>query len=199
MLRAVMGEPGESERLLDRARRGDSDALGVLLAQHAVRLEGLMRRAAADVVDGDCDVDDLVQETFEKAMTRWREFEHRGPGSFYAWLAALARGVAGDRRKYGRGKGRSIVDRHADQAAIAARAKLETSVPGRAARREALERIGRLLAGLDVEDRAAFELHFFDGRTFAEIGAEIGVDRATVFRRVERALHVVRCAARYDG
>jgi RNA polymerase sigma-70 factor, ECF subfamily len=193
-----MCSAGESNELLERARGGDSDALGLLMSRHAVRLEGLMRRAARDIADGDVDLDDLVQETFEKAMTRWKDFEYRGPGSFYAWLAKLGRGVVGDRRKYRRGKGRGAVDRRANQELIDARARLETSVPGRAARREALERIGRALSNLDERERTTFELHFFEGKSFAEIGLELGVDRSTAFRSLERALLVVRGGARFD-
>ena len=75
--------------LIEAARRGDQSAFGLLYAQYAGMVHGVLlanvRREEAD---------DLLQEVFLIALRRISAL--RDPNKFAAWLSAIARNLAND-------------------------------------------------------------------------------------------------------
>jgi RNA polymerase sigma-70 factor (ECF subfamily) len=82
-------EVSEDARLVGDARAGDRAAFGRLYDRYARMVHGVL---LAKVPVGD--VDDLVQDVFLLALRRLSTL--REPGSFGAWLAAIARNQAND-------------------------------------------------------------------------------------------------------
>src|SRR5687768_7571721 len=110
-------------QLLDRARKGDGEAVERLVARHLAPLRrwarGRLPRWARDLSD----TDDLVQDTLLQTMGRLAGFEPRGPGALQAYLRQAIRqssprrgaeegATAGpDRRRRTRARGRSLAAR----------------------------------------------------------------------------------------
>jgi hypothetical protein len=84
-----VSEVSEDESLVDAARDGDRGAFGRLYDLYARMVHGVL---LARVPLGE--VDDLVQDFFMMALRRLSTL--REPGSFGAWLAAIARNLAND-------------------------------------------------------------------------------------------------------
>jgi len=79
-------DPEPTERLLERFKRGDSNALEILLARHLPRLRqwaaGRLPRTARDGID----TQDLVQETVVRTLRVLKTFECRRAGALQAYL-----------------------------------------------------------------------------------------------------------------
>lgn len=56
------------------------------------------------------------------------------------------------------------------------------------------EIVGEALGGLSPYDRAIIFRRIVDGRSYAEMGRELGMSRERVVRRMGKALYRLRCA-----
>lgn len=72
------------ETLVELARRGDEDAIRILIMRHNQRLF----RVARGVVCDDAEAEDIVQETYVRAFTRLDSF--RGETQLSTWLTRIA-------------------------------------------------------------------------------------------------------------
>jgi RNA polymerase sigma-70 factor (ECF subfamily) len=79
--------------LVERARKGDSDAFGVLVERH----HRAALRAAVTALGRPDDADDAVQEAWIAARDRLDGF--RGDAAFRTWLLAIVWHKATDRRR----------------------------------------------------------------------------------------------------
>ena len=86
-------EVSEDAMLVSAARNGDRAAFGRLYDRYARTVHGVLL-ARVPV----CEVDDLVQDVFLRALRRLSTL--REPGSFGAWLAAIARNHANDYHRH---------------------------------------------------------------------------------------------------
>lgn len=78
------------ETLIVEARGGDRAAFERLASLHRSRLEGLFHSRLGPALRERLDLDDLIQETFLRALRSVSEFEPRGEDSFFRWLAGIA-------------------------------------------------------------------------------------------------------------
>ena len=131
------------------------------------------------VCDGD--VDDKTQEVFVIAHRRFAEFEDRGHGP-RAWLFQIVLRVASDARRHKR--------RHPedpDSGKLLERESIEPPQAEALARREALLRLDRALATIDVARRAVLVLHEVEEMTAPEIAQSLGIPLNTVYSRLRVA------------
>ena len=152
------------------------DAYGPLLAKWLVR---------TGVPAADCD--DLVQETMIVVVRRVKEFDHRGPGAFRAWLRGI---VANQARKYFRDTPRRIL---VDLDAIAD----SDSVLSKQWDREHDEHLAARAMRLVERDFApqtwrAFQRQVFDGCRPVDVAAELGLSLNAVLLAKSRVLKRVR-------
>ncbi len=185
----------ETEHLLRRAGRDDGSAVGRLLEKHRQRLRRMIaarleRRLAARV-----DPSDIVQEALADAGRKLPSYARERPMPYYPWLCRLAleRLVRWRRSHLGTGKrdiaregpqrpGRStaaLVDRLIDSG---------TSPSAHAIRGEDRARARAALDRLAAIDRRVLELRYFEGLSFAEIAAELGIGQGAAKMRHLRAL-----------
>lgn len=141
-------DPEPTERLLERFKRGDSNALEILLARHLPRLRqwaaGRLPRTARDGVD----TQDLVQETVVRTLKVLRTFECRRAGALQAYLRqALMNSIRDRIRTTGR---RPIGEPLIDTEPALDESPLELAIG-----RENLERFDAALGVLEAEDREA--------------------------------------------
>lgn len=173
-----------------------------LLGRHTVRLVLFIRRVAGRALRADYDEEDVFQTVACLAWQKLPEFEDRGPGSFYRWLATLARHAISNRTRYLQAKGRGQV-RHmeSDLGPKGGREPLdpETSVSTLAERREAIERMHGVLIALSREHREVLELHLLEGLSFSQISTELGITKSTAWGRLEQGLaRIKRLVGRLD-
>ncbi len=145
------------------------------LLAHADWLHGL-----ASALVGGATADDVVQDTFEIALTK--PPKHAGP--IRPWLGGVARNLA---RMTTRGR----VRREQREQAVPATAEVPT--PEQLVERAQLQQqVARIVLELPEPQRATLLLRFFEGMTAAEIARVQGVPAATVRGRIKDALDRVR-------
>ncbi len=79
-----------TRELLPRARAGDRDAQGELMARYQLPLERFLHARTPSGVRGLGDTQDLVQEVFTRTLQSIGELEFRGAGAFWGYLRTVA-------------------------------------------------------------------------------------------------------------
>src|SRR5262245_46582057 len=80
--------------LLERARKGERDALDALLERLRPYLRLLLRQRLGRHLPARLDASDLVQEALWRVYNGFRDFSGEGVPQFLAWVARIARNVA---------------------------------------------------------------------------------------------------------
>lgn len=157
--------------LVDAARAGDVDAFEVLVRRH----QGKMYRVALRLLGSDADAQDATQETFVRA---WRGLgRFRGESAVSTWLYRI------------------VTNRCLN--VVAARRPAESLDPDLpsvgsdpaeiAEQRERFAAVARHVRSLPPEQRAALVLRDFEGLSYEEVAAVLGVSVAAVKGRIHRA------------
>jgi RNA polymerase sigma-70 factor, ECF subfamily len=169
--------------LLRRCQRGDSRALAELIARHQDQLFALAHRVLRDPARAE----DAVADAFAAVWVRCASW--RGDAAAGTWIHQVAYRVVLDhtraRRRWWRVFPRPAADSAPDPAAELA----DRDEQARAARR-----LDIALAGLTPDDRALVHLHYYEGRSLAEIGAVLGVTRDALKMRLSRVRDRLRKA-----
>ena len=173
-------DSGETDGILvARVRRGDDRAFDRLVRRH-LRTAHAVARAALDNPD---DADDVCQEAFIRALERIDGC--RNPDRFRAWLMAIVRNTAHNRRDYNRIREAAPLEKAYsaasadDPLADAARAELRGHL------KEAMTHLTEL-------QRRVLVLYDLEGWRHGEIASELGISAGS--SRVH--LHVARKAMR---
>jgi RNA polymerase sigma-70 factor (ECF subfamily) len=178
--------------LVERARAGDSDAFGVLVARHH---RAALRAAVAALGQPD-DADDAVQEAWMAARDRLAGF--RGDAAFRTWLLAIVWHKATDRR---RGVGRWLrrlvsLDAGGGEATAFAPMALVAATsptPERTALAGELQRtVGSLVRALPPKLRDPLLLVGSGDYSYDEVAAMLAVPVGTVKWRVSEARRQLR-------
>jgi RNA polymerase sigma-70 factor (ECF subfamily) len=177
------------DELLDRAQRGDADALGSLVGRYSRRVFGLLYR-----LTGSRDVaEDLMQETFLRLVRTIGRYEH--VGRFESWLFRIAANLARDRaRQFGR-RGEMAplavtsdecygVGEPMGQGGDDPREAVET--------REDAKRLAASIDRLSDAEREVILLRHYSELPFREIAALLGIPLGTALARAHRALNRLR-------
>jgi RNA polymerase sigma-70 factor (ECF subfamily) len=168
-------------QLIERARRGDAQAVSRLCERHLDPLRrwarGRLPRWARDVAD----TDDLVQDTLLQTFRRIEAFEPRRAGALQAYLReALMNRIRDELRK----AARRPRDTGATDEADPALSPLEQAIG-----REAVARYERALATLEPGDREAIIGRVEMGYSYQELADALGKPSAEAARKAaERAI-----------
>lgn len=183
-----MSKPARPEidetELIERAKKGDSRAFGVLVERYQRRVVGV----AAAVVHDQEDALELAQETFVRAYENLGKFESRS--SFSTWLYRIAANLAIDFR---RREGRHTVLRGEDAENEFSRLPSQTGDSFKeVSRRELNQRIRHALNELTPEHRAVILLREVEGLSYDEITDILQCPRGTVMSRLHYARNRLR-------
>src|SRR5262245_28186647 len=162
------------------AERGDAVELEALRAL-MTDLEPVLRGLARRLTGNDADVEDLLQDCFERAVRCHEQL--RDPKAARAWLISILKNAFLDRcrRQRAESQGRDYVDPPTDVAA-------PPDPPDEPIWAELdLEDLKRALLELDPEFRIPYEMREFRQLSYKEIAKELGVPVATVATRIHRA------------
>lgn len=182
--RKVVGSVGQTtdERELMAAYvDGDQAAFSALFAATAPRLLAFFLRALPDRSLAE----DLLQRTFERVHAARHRYQRGAP--VRPWLFTIAAHVRVDelRRRY---RLPSTVD-DADLDALPASSAAVDELPDQADRDA---RVRAAIDALPASQRVVVHLHRFEGMTFGEIGAVLGVKEGAVRIRAFRAYEKLR-------
>jgi RNA polymerase sigma-70 factor, ECF subfamily len=152
----------EDRELVDRARKGDAQALALLVTRH----HGVVYRFLLGFLRDEELAADVTQDTFLKVMARLGGF--RGEAAFRTWLLAIARNEAlGTIRSRGRRREEPLEE--------AGRMSAGEEPPDiRAVRADEIQRIRGALDRLPEKQRLSVSLRLFDGLSFRDVGEAIG-------------------------
>jgi RNA polymerase sigma-70 factor, ECF subfamily len=178
-LRNPSRQDGDEAELLERARKGDSEAFGVLVERYQRRVANV----ALAVVHNQDDALELAQETFVRAYENLDKFESRS--SFSTWLYRIAANLAID---FWRREGRHVVLRGEDAENELRRMPTERGDSFKAASRSELSaRLSNALEELTPEHRAVILLREVEGLSYDEISEVLQIPRGTVMSRLHYA------------
>lgn len=158
------------------AREGDRAAFGQLYVRYARMVHGVLL-AKVPVSD----VDDLVQDVFVQALRRLHTL--REPGSFGAWLAAIARNRANDYHRRAAPETELTDD--------TAEAAVDTADHG-ADQQHSAAAILKMIRSLPDAYRETMILRLVEGMTGPEIAARTGLTHGSVRVNLHRGMAQLR-------
>ena len=161
---------------------GDTQALARLYDRHAPLMLGLARR----IVFGKPEAEDIVHDVFIEAWRRAADYDENR-GSVKAWLLLRTRSRAIDFRKSAGVARTAPVGDGAWLSALVDPRGDESEAPDR-------ERLRRVVAALNMEQREVLLLGYFEGLSSSEIATRLGIPIGTVKSRVAAALSALRLA-----
>lgn len=173
--------------LLQRAQRGELDALETLCEREWRPVYGIVYRAVGNVSEAQ----DLTQETFIRALRSLDRF--RGDSrAFHAYLGTIARNLVRDRWRR----------RGLQQVAIDEAAQLPSASAGpedRALAGEDADQLRTAMASLPDAYRTVLWLRVVEGRPAKEVAQMIGRSPGAVRQIQHRALRALRSKLREES
>jgi RNA polymerase sigma-70 factor (ECF subfamily) len=161
----------------------------------------LLARMQVDVrMQGRIDVSGVVQQTLLEAHQALAQLRGQSEAQQAAWLRRiLANNLADEMRKLGTGKRDVARERSFEEAVEASSVRLQgwlaadqSSPSQQVQRQERSLRLAEALAELPQTQRQAVELHHLQGRSLAEVAAELGCSKPAVAGLLHRGLKKLR-------
>jgi RNA polymerase sigma-70 factor (ECF subfamily) len=190
------------EYLLERARAGETEAFGELLAQYHNYLRLMARTLLGSTLSLRVDSSDLVQEAFLEAHRDFPRFAGSTEEELLAWLRRiLARNLA-DRARYVKAEVRNhrrtlsletLLERasYSVEEALAATA---TTPSAAAARRERAVLLADALESLRPDYREVVILRNLEGLKFSEVATRMGRSSGAIRMLWARAIEQLSAA-----
>jgi len=175
----------EDEALVERCRKGDMQAFGLLVAKYQDRIYNLLYR----LLNNAADAEELAQETFLRALERISQF--KGQSRFYTWLFRVAANMAiSYRRRGGRVRFQTLAaSEDSDGQGLSATLADHRDPSPQAAAMSGETRLAVLqaLEELDEEFRLIVILRDVEDMDYAQIADVLEVPVGTVKSRLHRA------------
>lgn len=180
--------------LLNSYLSGNSQAISTLIERHSRRVRDYLRMM---VKDHDV-ADDLMQETFIKAVRHIDEGRYADSGKFLSWVLRIAHNTALDffRQKK---SSRSITESEAGYGILGTLRFAENNVEDRIVASQIEADVRRLVDALPDEQREVVMLRYFSGLSFQEIAEQTEVSINTALGRMRYALINLRKMIREKG
>jgi RNA polymerase sigma-70 factor (ECF subfamily) len=202
-MHTVSSDSLQNATLLDRAQRGDKQALGELMALHRDRLRRMVQLRMDRRLRGRLDASDVIQEAFLEAATRFDEYARGRPMPFFLWLRFITgqRLLGAHRRHLGvraRDARREVALYRgslpeATSESLAAQLLGRLTSPSHAAVRAELQiRLQETLNSMEETDREILALRHFEQLSCAESAEELGIEEPAASSRYYRALKRLR-------
>ncbi|HTU30861.1 MAG TPA: sigma-70 family RNA polymerase sigma factor [Solirubrobacteraceae bacterium] len=174
-----MATASEERALIDRAQAGEEDAFEQIVAMHADRVYGALRRFGLDPGEAD----DVAQEVFLRA---WRSIDRfQGRAQLSTWLYRIAFNEA--QRRLARNASATLgTDPGGEDRLRSAQGPPDEGPEARLEGRELTAMVERALRELPDEWRAAVVLRDLEGLSTAEAARAVGVREAAFKSRLHR-------------
>lgn len=169
----------EDERLLDRVRARDQQAMTELFDRYGRMVYSVALRVLKDPAQAE----DVMQDVFFSLWENPRAFVS-ARGSLGAWLLVVARNRSIDALR------RRKPSDPVDEVVLPAK----TNLAAEAERNTLMEKVRLVMSGLPPDQQKSLQLAFFEGLSHSEIAAHTGDPLGTVKTRIRTALISVRKA-----
>jgi RNA polymerase sigma-70 factor (ECF subfamily) len=126
---------------------------------------------------------DVLQETCLESERKLAAFEPQGPGSFYAWLVAIARYKIAEAERAGQAQKNARAHPLADSVSAN-----DTRPSGHAVRKEGAERLREALLDLPERQAEAVRLRYLEGLSVAEAAQRLDCSEPALKALVSRGL-----------
>jgi len=186
-----MEQPSSSFQLLERIKKGDREALSLLLDAHRRRLAVLAHYRLGPQLRGLVEIDDILQETMLKAYLQLDQFTYRTPGSFMRWITRIMDHVIADAARYhGRQKRQATqLLPFRSESNPGGPEPADSRTPSRLlAQDEGLRSLMRELDELPDDYREVILLAKIEGLSTREVAEQMGKSRETVALLLHRAV-----------
>jgi RNA polymerase sigma-70 factor (ECF subfamily) len=182
-------EPTDNTReLLTRAQGGDRRAFEELTALYRSRLGSVVYFRLGAVARHQAEVDDVLQESFLRALRSIERFEWKGKDSFFSWLRQIAEHVILEIASREKRRGTLPLDTSAPAADTAA-------APSRALRREErFDRLEEALRGLSPDHRKVILLAKVERLPIKDVAVKMDRSPDAVTNLLARALACLKAS-----
>ncbi len=178
-MNVTMTDTQDEKHLVQRAQEGNTDAFGELFRLFRDHLLATIRTRTGEALATAVDPEDILQDTYVRALGSISRFEWRGEGSTVRWLQGIASHLLLDAaRRRARNKQLQI-DRDPESDDPSA------SRDGR--RKERFERLERAFQDLKPEYRKVLRLARIEGLQIGEIAARTGKSVSAISNLLLRA------------
>ena len=180
----VITMPDDTEQLVERARHGDQDAFAQVFAPLWRPLLETIASRLGPTIRQRVDPEDVLQDTFVRALHSVKRFEWRGEESFRGWIETIAEHVVTDVvRHQGRRPTLSLDDD----------VKAPGASPSRVMKRqERLDRLRAAMEGLSPDHRRVLELSRLQGISIREIAGRLDRSEDAIKSLLLRATKALR-------
>jgi len=177
--------------LVERFKRGDSDAFSLLFGKYRRRLAVLVHYKMSADLRAKLEVDDLLQEVFFAASQGLNRFTYQSPGSLLSWLSRITDHVIMDAARHDRRHKRHAEDLlpFRSESNPGGPEPIDLDTPSRIfARQQDMRILLDKMDALPAQYREMILLAKFEGLTTSEIAGRLGKSRETVALVLHRAL-----------
>jgi RNA polymerase sigma-70 factor, ECF subfamily len=186
--------------LIKKAVTGDSAALEILLFHHRKRLLAYLRKHFPDALRASLEPEDILQDTWLRAIRAISEFRPTASDPVYRWLVTIARNLISDQVKYIRSakrKGtRILLQKSADEGSIAGLLEelaLYHRTPSKsAANQELMAALDSAIERLPDDQAQALQLRYLKGLDIKIIAQQMQRSPGSVSMLCNRALKSLR-------
>ena len=172
------------DALLDRARRGDREALEAVLA----RVAPAVHRFGLRMCKNAHDAEDVLQDTLLNVAKHLGDFE--GRSSLSSWVFSLTRSACARKRR-GLKNRPPVSDEH-----MVGKPDLAANPEAQAAHRELASALSGALDGLSDDYREVILLRDVEGLSAPEAASSLGITVDALKSRLHRAREALRSALR---
>lgn len=186
-----MDSPTATFDLVERFKRGDTEAFTLLFHKYRRRLAVLVHFKMSPTLRHMMDVEDILQEVFLTAARDMQHFTYQSPGSLMAWLSRIADHVIADAARYQNREKRRPEEllRFRSDSNPHGPDPADSETPSRLfAREETFQILLRKLRALPDDYREMILLSKFEGLTTKEISDRTGKSRESVALTLHRGL-----------
>lgn len=111
-------ESDKTQKLLDEAKLGDTDAVNRLLDRHREALHRMIQMRLDQKIKRRLDVSDVVQDVMLEANRRLRDYLRNPTMAFHLWIRQIAKDRIIDAHRRHRSSGKRSVDREQNLAPV---------------------------------------------------------------------------------
>ena len=186
-----MDSPTSTFGLVERFKRGDTEAFSLIFRKYQRRLAVLVHYKLSPALRSVTEVDDILQEVFLAAARDMGQFTYQSPGGLMAWLSRIADHVIVDAARYQNREKRRAEEllRFRSDSNPQGPEPADSETPSRLfEREESMQILLRKLDELPAEYREMILLSKFAGLTTKEISGRSGRTRESVALTLHRAL-----------
>src|SRR5580704_19352028 len=185
---------GDLPDLLRKAKSGAQEAIGLLLERHRAYLWALANEEIAGESHLTFTVADIVQSAQLEALRDLAAFRGTSEGEFRSWLRHILRNNVLDLR---RARDRRIPRASGEAARVEQQPDVADRSPSsQVSAGELGDTLRAAIDKLPPDERTVIELHYFQGKTYAEIGDCVNRTPEAVRKLWSRALVRLQSATR---